>query len=209
MIASEKPRSSMTRPRATYMTPMRLWSTLVSHSRHRYGHQPIAVTVTRMARMTMPTTAPLSSGSGSLNGIAAQVSLPSMSTSRVTHCRIRGSRTRCRLVEDALEQLRFDGAIGGGRYVLARLCQFGVAGIVEAGSGAARLLEPSVEIAGGHRLGDEPHVGKAVAAEHCRKPGIFARLVGEQTQMRGHAAHRVDLAAELRDEERIHHCGRG
>ena len=33
--------------------------------------------------MTMPTTAPLSSGSGSLNGIAAQLSLPSMSTSRL------------------------------------------------------------------------------------------------------------------------------
>jgi hypothetical protein len=77
----------------------------------------------------------------------------------MTHC-----RTRRRLVEDALEQLGFDRAIGGGRYVLARLCQFGVGGIVEAGSGAARLLEPSVEIAGGHRLDDEPHPGKAVLA---------------------------------------------
>ena len=35
MSASAKPRSSMTRPRVTYMTPMRLWSTLVNHSRHR------------------------------------------------------------------------------------------------------------------------------------------------------------------------------
>jgi hypothetical protein len=41
MIASEKPRSGITRPRTTYMTPMRLWSTLVSHSRQRYGHQPL------------------------------------------------------------------------------------------------------------------------------------------------------------------------
>jgi len=35
LIASENPRSSMIRPRAKYMTPMRLWSTLVTHSRHR------------------------------------------------------------------------------------------------------------------------------------------------------------------------------
>src|SRR5262249_11724563 len=160
MIASEKPRSSMTRPSATYMTPMRLWSTLVSHSRHRYGHQPFTVTVTRIARMTRPTTAPLSSGSGSLNGIASQVSPPSMSTSPVTHC-----RPRRRLVEDALEQLGFDRAIGGGRHGLARLCQLGVAGIVESGSGAAHLFEPNIEIAGRHRLDDEAHLGKAVAAK--------------------------------------------
>src|SRR6516164_6022807 len=159
--------------------------------------------------MTTPTTAPLSSGSGSLKGIAAQVSLPSMSTSRVMHWRICGSRTRRRLVEDALEQLGFDRAIGCGRYVLARLCQFGVAGIVEAGSGAARLLEPGIEIASGHRLDDEPHPGKTVAAEICRKTRIFARVVSEKVEMRDHAAHRVDLAAELRHEERVHHRRRG
>src|SRR5262245_57949089 len=209
MIASEKPRSSMTRPSATYMTPMRLWSTLVSHSRHRYGHQPFTVTVTRIARMTRPTTAPLSSGSGSLNGIASQVSLPSMSTSRGTHCRISGFRTRRRLVEDALEQLRFDRAIGYGRHGPARLCQLGVAGMVEGGSGAARVLKPGVEIASRHRLDDEPHVRKTVAAKHCRKAGIFARLVGEEVEMSDHAAHRVDLAAKLRHEERIHHRRRG
>src|SRR5262249_6838147 len=180
----------MTRPSTRYMTPMRLWSTLVSHSRHRYGHQPLMVTSASTARITMRTTAMLMRGSGSLNGIASQVSLPSMSTSRVTHC-----RTSRRLVEDALEQLGFDRAIGGGRYVLARLCQFGVAGIVEAGSGAARLLEPSVEIAGGHRLDDEPHPGKTVATEICRKAGILARLVGEKVEMSDHAPHRVDLTA--------------
>src|SRR6516165_5869449 len=186
MIASVKPRSSMTRPRARYMTPMRLWSTLVSHSRHKYGHQPFTVTVTRMARMTMPTTAPLSSGSGSLNGIAAQLSFPSMSTSRLAprgtpvRTNARFSGTRDRLVDDALEQVRFYRAIGCGRHGLARLCQLGVASIVEGGSCAADMLKPRSEIAGGYRLGDEPHVGKAVAAEHCRKPGIFTRLVGEQ-----------------------------
>ena len=35
MIASAKPRSSMTSASTQYMTPMRLWSTDVIHSRHR------------------------------------------------------------------------------------------------------------------------------------------------------------------------------
>src|SRR6516162_3499823 len=207
MIASEKPRSSMTRPSATYITPMRLWSTLVSHSRHRYGHQPFTVTVTRIARMTTPTTAPLSSGSGSLKGIAAQVSFPSMSTSRVMYRRSRPADTRVsgagrRLVEDALEQFRFHRAIGCRRHSLARLCQLGIARLIEAGSRAARLLDPSVEIAGRHRFDDKAHLGKTVAAEICRKAGKFARVVGEKVKMRDHAAHRVDLATELRHEKR-------
>src|SRR6516164_2197848 len=205
----------MTRPRITYITPMRLWSTLVSQSRHRYGHQPFTVMSASTARMTMRTTAMLMRGSGSLNGIASQLSLPSMSTSSLTQwwtpgpAARRASGTRRRLVQDALEQLRVHRVIGRGRYGLARLCQLGVAGIVEPGSGAARLREPGVEIAGGHRLGDEPHVGKTVAAEHGRKPGILARLVGEKVEMRDHAAHRIDLTAELRHEERIHHRRRG
>ena len=97
--------------------------------------------------MTMPTTAMLMSGSGSLNGIAAQLSLPSMSTS----CLRGGDQAPptpafpgpddC-LVDDALEQLRLDRAIGRRRHGFARLCQFGVAGIVERRPGAARLRRP-------------------------------------------------------------------
>ena len=34
-MASEKPRSSMTSARMQYITPMRLWSTLVIHSFQR------------------------------------------------------------------------------------------------------------------------------------------------------------------------------
>src|SRR5215831_18028524 len=102
--------------------------------------------------MTMRTTAMLMIGSGSLNGIASQLSLPSMSASRVTHC-----RTRRRLVEDALEQPGLHRAIGCGRHVFARFCQLGVTDIVEGGSGAARLIEPRVEIGGRHRSDDEPH----------------------------------------------------
>src|SRR5215467_2852631 len=193
---------------------MRLWSTLVSQSRHRYGHQPFTVMSASTARMTISTTAMLMRGSGSLNGIASQLSFPSMSTSRVMYRRsrpadTRASRTRHGLVEDALEQLRFHRAIGCRRYGFARLGQLSVTGIVESRSGAARLSEPGIEIAGGHRLGDEPHVGKTVAAEHRRKAGILARLVGKKVEMRDHAAHRVDLTAELRHEERIHHRRRG
>src|SRR5262249_19931371 len=152
---------------------MRLWSTLVSQSRHRYGHHPFTVTSPSTARMTIRTTAMLMRGSGSLNGIASQLNLPSMSTTCLMRWRTpgaadrRASATRHCVVEDALEHLGFDRAIGCGRYVLAWLCQFGVAGLVEAGSGAARLLKPRIEIAGRHRLGGEPHVGKTVAAEHC------------------------------------------
>src|SRR5215472_945651 len=215
MIASEKPRSNMTRPSTRYITPMRLWSTLVIHSRHRYGHQPFMVMVTRAARMTMPTTNPLRSGSGSLNGIASQLSLPSISTSRFMQRRTPGPADARlpgpprRLLDDALEQLRFDRAIGCGRHGLTRLCQLGVAGLVEGGSGAARLLEPGIEIAGRYRLDDEPHLGKAVAAEICRNAGILAWLVREKVEVRGHAAHRVDLAPQLRHEERVHHRRRG
>src|SRR6516164_3229979 len=172
----------MTRPRITYITPMRLWSTLVSQSRHRYGHQPFTATSASTARMTMRTTAMLMRGSGSLNGIASQLSLPSMSTSSLTRwwtpvrTDARLSGTRHRLVNDALEQVRFYRAIGCRRHGLTRLCQLGVASIVEGGSCATHMLEPRIEIAGRYRLGDEPHVGKAVAAEHCRKAGILTRL---------------------------------
>src|SRR5262245_32495057 len=135
------------------------------------------VTTTRMAAMTMPTTAPLSSGSGSLHGIASQLSLPSISTScpalrgrpGPTAARLSGARQR--QVDDALEQLRLDRPIGSRRHGLARLCQFGVAGVVEGGSRAAHLLEPSSEIGGRHRLDDESHPGKALAAEICGKAG--------------------------------------
>src|SRR5262249_35741256 len=169
----------------------------------------------RMARMTMTTTAPLASGSGSLNGMAAQVSFPSMSTSGLMRWRTRGpvdaprSGTGNGLIDDAFEQLRVDRAIGRWLHVFARLCELGVGGIVEGGSGAAHLIKPSLEIAGGHRLHDELHPGKAVAAVVCRNAGKLARVVREKVEVSGHAAHRVDLAPELRHEERIHHGRRG
>ncbi len=47
MIASEKPRSSMIIASTQYITPIRLWSTDVIHSRHRYGQYPLMVTQPR------------------------------------------------------------------------------------------------------------------------------------------------------------------
>ena len=43
MPASTKPRSSMISASTMYITPMRLWSTLVSHSVHRYFQLPSQV----------------------------------------------------------------------------------------------------------------------------------------------------------------------
>ena len=54
MIASEKPRSSITMPRVMYITPMRLWSTLVSHSVHRY-FQPLSQVITIITSSAPPT----------------------------------------------------------------------------------------------------------------------------------------------------------
>src|SRR6266481_4120708 len=101
--------------------------------------------------MTMTTTAAANSGIGSLNGIAAQLSLPSISASRL-RCRrtpgLAGARlfgAQRRLVDDALEELRVDRAIGPRRHGLARLRQIGVAGIVERRPGGARRRHPTVE----------------------------------------------------------------
>jgi hypothetical protein len=48
----------------------------------------------------------------------------------------------------------------------------------------AKSLKLSVESAGRHRLDDEPHLGKAVAAEICRRAGILARLVCEKVEVK-------------------------
>src|SRR5262249_48086137 len=106
--------------------------------------------------------------------------------------------TRHRLLDNMVEQLGLYRTIGFRWHRFARFCQLGIGGKIERRSRAADLSDPAVEITGLHRLGDEAHFGKAVAAEHGRKARKFARLVGEQVEVGGHAAHRVDLAAELR-----------
>src|SRR5215471_19556614 len=168
-----------------------------------------------MARITITTTAPESSGSGSLKGIAAQVSLPSMSASCLfdrstpsrTRARVAGARLR--LVDDVLEQIGADRAEGFRRYGRARLRQFGVGLRIQRRPYAAYPFDPGLEISRRHRLRDEQHVRKAIAAEHRGKAGKFARCICQQVEMCGHASHCVDLTTELRDEEGVHHGCRG
>src|SRR5215831_8514753 len=156
----------MTRPSATYITPMRLWSTLVIHSRHRYGHQPLTVTRASTARTTMMTTRPVTNAIGWSKGIAAQVSLPSMSASclldRPAPRRVGARRAGARegLVDDVLEELVRNRPVGRRRHGLARLRQCGIGRLIERRPGAAHLRDPSLEVRCRHRLGGEPHVGE-------------------------------------------------
>src|ERR1700722_1596584 len=78
MIASMKPRSNITAASVTYMMPICLWSTLVIHSLHRYGTQPLIVMKARTPRTTTMTMAPANNGMGWSKGIAPQVSLPNI-----------------------------------------------------------------------------------------------------------------------------------
>src|SRR5262249_336579 len=124
-----------------------------------------------MARITITTTAPESSGSGSLKGIAAQVSLPSMSASCLfdrstpSRARARVAGARLRLVVDVLEQIGEGRAEGFRRHGRARLRQFGVGRRIQRRPYAA-YLDPGLEISRRYRLRDELHVRKAIAAEH-------------------------------------------
>src|SRR6516225_2696211 len=106
----------------------------------------------RMTRMMKTTTPPATSGSGSLSGIAAKLSLPSMSISRLLNRHRHGCAggllgTRYSQVEDVLEEVRHDRAVGLRRHGCARLCQFGISRVVKRRPGAARLVDPSIEIA--------------------------------------------------------------
>src|SRR5271168_5172759 len=78
MIASEKPRSNITSARITYMMPIRLWSVVVIHSRHRYGHQPLSVTRIKRPRIPESRTHTVISGIGWAKGTADHVNFPNI-----------------------------------------------------------------------------------------------------------------------------------
>src|SRR5258708_21613090 len=78
MIASMKPRSSITAASVTYIMPMRLWSTLVIHSLHRYGTHPLIVMKATTPSITTTTKPPANKGIGWSKGIAPQLSLPNI-----------------------------------------------------------------------------------------------------------------------------------
>src|SRR5262249_21026482 len=116
--------------------------------------------------MTMTTTAPLNSGSGSLKGIADHVSLPNMSASCLsdgstpsgTGDPVAGARD-C-LIDDALEQIGLDWSKGLRGHGRARLRQCGIGRLIERRPGAVCLVDPGLEISRRHCLRDEMHVRK-------------------------------------------------
>lgn len=67
------------------------------------------------------------------------------------------------------------------------------------------LGHPRVEAGAVGGMRGEAHLREAVAAVVRRQAEHLARLVGDQVQLGLHAGHRVDLRAQVRDEERVHH----
>src|SRR5215217_6211063 len=139
--------------------------------------------IARTANTPKTAPPPATSAIGSWNGMASQLSLPSISTPRLRLCRrfdrvrLRRRRTpgavgarlfggTCRRhLDDPVEHFRIRRAIGGRRHRLARLRQLRISAIVERPTGAAHLLYPAVEVTARHGLHDKAHVGKAFAAE--------------------------------------------
>src|SRR5690242_20926132 len=189
MIASMKPRSSITSASRTYITPIRLWSTLVIHSRQRYGTQPLIATQASTPSSTRTTTEAAASGIGWSHGIAFQLSLPSMSapSARTAHRLVgadRGPRPGRQLLHHhGVEQVRIDRAVGVGRDVPGLAGERRIAGARQGRAVLPRRSEPLREALGGHRLEDELHVGKAVAAELGRQAVERAGAVGLQVQL--------------------------
>src|SRR5262245_46788403 len=149
MIASVKPRSSITRASSVYMTPIRLWSTLVIHSRHRYGKYPLTSTQRRTARMTAPTMPEATIGIGWLSGMASQPSLPNMAMPILGRSAVAGlpglrPRTgRDLLAHDAVEQRFVSEAKRRGRDLHRLFGEFGVAVAIEHAGHLARLFDPT------------------------------------------------------------------
>src|SRR5262249_20109440 len=144
MIASMKPRRSITRASSVYITPIRLWSTLVIHSRHRYGRWPLSTTQTTTAIANEKHTQPATTGIGGSHGTAFQVGLPNISLgsrgpNRGTAGPAGGARPGRDLPgHDGLEQARLDAAVGERAHVLALLHERDVAAAVQGGFGRAR-----------------------------------------------------------------------
>ncbi|CAB3774399.1 hypothetical protein LMG30113_07576 [Burkholderia paludis] len=58
MIASAKPRSSMISATMMYITPIFLWSTVVSHSDHSHFHRPVIVSAASTPSTARPMRTP-------------------------------------------------------------------------------------------------------------------------------------------------------
>src|SRR5215217_2662127 len=213
MIASVKPRSSMTSASSVYMTPMRLWSTLVIHSRQRYGRWPARTTQEITPSRASPTRPDAAIGIGWSSGTASQLSLPSMSASgarRNGWCRFADLRAGCgrdRLGDDLLEKVGIDVTVSRRGDVQTLLGECNVALVVERGGRVPCISDPAVECLRAHRPHLEVHSRKAVPTELRRESVENPLSVSLKMQLGRHAVHRVDHAAELRDKERVHDAG--
>src|SRR5271166_1626877 len=174
-----------------------------------------------MATMASPTTAAVYSGIGSSSGMAAQVKLPNILVllrrtgarvdepdARVEQIGLRAGSRRQLLCGDLLEQPGIDRSEGEWPPFDALPGEGDVARGVEGRADVAYALDPGGELVRWRRLHAEMHVREAIAAEVARLSEEGARRVRAQVQLRRHAVHRVDHAAELRDEERAHHARR-
>jgi hypothetical protein len=110
------------------------------------------------------------------------------------------------LQDDLLKQLGIGRAEGKWIRVDALLCQDSVASVIEGWAGAARSINPSGKPIRRHCLHVEMHVRETIATKVARLAEERAWFIRAQVQLRPHAVHRVDHAAELRDEERVHHA---
>src|SRR5271167_4701301 len=164
--------------------------------------------------ITRPTTAAAASGIGWLNGMASQLSLPNMLVLRPwRYARIRppalwAGSGRQLLSDDLVEQRGIRGAEGERTDVHALPGQRGVAFVIEGWAGAACGSNPGVKPLRRYCLHVEMHARETVATEVARQAKERAWFVRAQVQLRRHAVHRVDHAAELWDEERTHHARR-
>ncbi len=113
------------------------------------------------------------------------------------------------LGRDQVEQPGIVEAIGWPALLDALLHQLLVAVLVQHSAGLGGGRHPIRKGERRDHVDVEHHVGKAVAGEMRRQALELALIVGAQVQPRHHAVHGVDHAAELRDEEHVHHARRG
>ncbi len=111
------------------------------------------------------------------------------------------------LGDDPVEQAFFGLAEVGDRIPLGVACfaQGLERGLVQGLLAGADLVQPLAVFGIGDRVGGEVHLGEARAAVVRRHAREFTGLVGDQVELGLHRSHRVDHAAQVRDEERIHH----
>src|SRR5215472_14583856 len=145
--------------------------------------------------------------------MASQVSLPNMSALRPwLHARRGPSDLWTRsgrnfLVHDGVEQIGLDRPVGDWAYVLALLRERGITRAVQRRSALARRRNPLRKRILGYGPQDKVHVGKPAAAVLRGQATKVAGFVRGQVELRDHAGHGGDHAAELWHKEHVHHGG--